>query len=868
MDAIRDVLKVLFQENRSEDVIDNLLFRRSNACCSLSMPKDIFLRQLLHIESARTLDQAAIVYHVFLDSWSNEDKKEHDLQFAEQQSIYNVLLHFVQYKLRLHHNVPVCKYQELLSWHTMTRDLGEDLFVTSFLASVDLKHGNERQSFEWSNCIGHDAAELNLMFEQEMLDVHAHLNGSSLNFDLNWLCLMNKVFGHEKEFAKFDKLKIFPSANYNLKQNQKPLYVKIMIAASIRLYLWLKLKNESWANEICRDIDIKQILKCRTLLETFTCVQPVQDSIDILCYGKARQFSDSNNLKKQIPDYAISGDNHSLFAVLGGERRFLYDNFGQIFSRKLNIQIHEQLFYVYLLIKEELRRELVQINSSIGFANFADYQERKNEFFQNHYVYQQLLPLLSVGSFVSGHCDNRYMEVRIAPKDEALKYLKAISKDDAFIIDSVFDKKHIISKKNFHYIIHFIKYEENANFMSDDLKGFCLTPRHAQLRKSIERQARSLMVFRKSGHNALNRIVGIDAANSEIFCRPEVFAQVFRYLKSPVDDTYRSKDILDLGQTFHVGEDFYDIVDGLRAVDEVLKYMQFRNGSRLGHVLVLGTDVFEYYTCRNFRINATKQVILDNVAWLYVQAERIGANSQILSYLEELFDSFFTKIFPKELLSQGMYINTYYQSWLLRGDSPECYAFETDNIFELSNSVDEALDCWLRVSLNHKQEVDEARANPKARKLYTYYHYCKQVRAIGSEGEVLRIKPEYRSIFVETVFAIQQKLLSNIERLHIGIECNPSSNFKIGEMKRYDEHPILKFYNHGLNTSFPKHSICVSINTDDAGVFDTSIEREYSLMALALEKHKVIGTKNNPREIMEWLNNIRIMTKEQKFGRD
>ena len=37
-------------------------------------------------------------------------------------------------------------------------------------------------------------------------------------------------------------------------------------------------------------------------------------------------------------------------------------------------------------------------------------------------------------------------------------------------------------------------------------------------------------------------------------------------------------------------------------------------------------------------------------------------------------------------------------------------------------------------------------------------------------------------------------------------------------MSNYDEHPILKFYNSGLNTPYNKHDIAVSINTDDQGV--------------------------------------------------
>ena len=75
----------------------------------------------------------------------------------------------------------------------------------------------------------------------------------------------------------------------------------------------------------------------------------------------------------------------------------------------------------------------------------------------------------------------------------------------------------------------------------------------------------------------------------------------------------------------------------------------------------------------------------------------------------------------------------------------------------------------------------------------------------------------------------------------------------------------MKFNNHGLSSPYPHHAVSVSINTDDAGIFSTSLEREYSLMALALEKHEDLEHSNTPREIMEWLEKVRLMAKEQCF---
>lgn len=87
-------------------------------------------------------------------------------------------------------------------------------------------------------------------------------------------------------------------------------------------------------------------------------------------------------------------------------------------------------------------------------------------------------------------------------------------------------------------------------------------------------------------------------------------------------------------------------------------------------------------------------------------------------------------------------------------------------------------------------------------------------------------------------------------------------------MERYDEHPILRFFNFGLDTPYKPHNISVSINTDDQGVFSTSLEREYSLMALAMERNELKGHKNSPRAVIEWLNRVREMSIEQRFDYD
>lgn len=864
MDTLSLIIKVLFRETRSEDVIASLL----NTTESCSLADDVnakrFCQRGVEVDWAKTIDQANAVYDVLCDKYAMPDESCHSLVFCNRFSVFNVLLHYSAQHVYQRNHEPVCRYEKLLSWHDITRDFGEDLFVVSFLASSDLCSGYCRQSYEWKNCISHDSEELNVVFSRQMMDLHAHLKGSSLNFDLNWISLMNHISGQGLALSRYDDNMLDKAVEYNIPNCRLPLYARLVIASAIRLYIYCKVNSiDDMANTVDGEI-IKNILPCQSFLEMSEYVEGLQDTISLAAHLFGKKYQDIKSMQCGIPDYAINSTTSSNYSVLSGERSLMYGMFKRIYSDCANNR-DATLFYAYLVIKEEFRRQFVQVNKIVGFSNFSDYECRKADFIPYGSIYDTLLVRLAMASLVNNDCGKRYMEVRVTPRltsSENSKMLASI--DDQIAFMNATDNLQI-DREQYHYVFHFIK---SKDVTLDELLPVC--PRHTNLRKQIERQARAIRAFRSNGYANAHRLVGIDAANSEIYCRPEIFAQAFRYLSpcSPVNGEDKGLD--DIGMTYHVGEDFYDIVDGLRAIDEVLKFMHFRNGCRLGHALVLGTDVTTYYESHEFRINATKQVMLDNIVWLYVNATRLGIFNSAMPYLKELFATYFRQIFVSG--NQAMAdIYTYYQSWLLRGDNPECYmcVVSADNTNNLKIVCDDtylaSIDSWNIVALNSDDAAKEARHNDDAMRLYYRYHYDESVKLIGRKGDVLRIKPSVRKDFMYIVSQVQQALLDKIERNHISIECNPSSNLKIGNFTRYDEHPIFKFYNQGLSTPHPRHDICVSINTDDAGVFATSLEREYSLLVLAMEKNNGENYVNTPRSIINWIENVRMMASEQVF---
>lgn len=106
------------------------------------------------------------------------------------------------------------------------------------------------------------------------------------------------------------------------------------------------------------------------------------------------------------------------------------------------------------------------------------------------------------------------------------------------------------------------------------------------------------------------------------------------------------------------------------------------------------------------------------------------------------------------------------------------------------------------------------RKRKKIRKLYRAYHYSESVREKGNEQAEFKVDERYADV----VRQVQDKMIAQLVKEGIAIETNPSSNYLIGTIQKYDEHPILRFNSRKLKETERNMSLNVSINTDDQGV--------------------------------------------------
>lgn len=898
MENLSRTIETIFLRQNPEDIIQGLY--RMEGIDWLSGPSDSS-----YVNIAETID-----FSHNRDELKNIDSKSRIVWFhpvGERQlsgrngNIFYSLLHYTKDILVEHSNNIVCEFSQLLRWRELSYKLGEDIFTTAYLANSDLISKRTRHYFAWSPTLKTNNKMLNSIYERGLSELHFHLYGSSLNFDIAWLSLMNDVSNRTVDFERLKKLKFAIPRIYQT-ESSCSLYLQFIKASAIRVMLFMRLtKQKSQADENL----LHMLIRATTDDEARLFVPELSTLISSLKALCGRKYGN------ECIDYAIRAElaercyDESIYinTFLSGERWILYKMFKKIFSQNRHDEL-SHLFYAYLIIKERIRQEMIQLNDAPGFANFQEYQNRKCQFIKEGSIYEKLLVSSAISNVLLNQNVN-YLEARLSPKGLVADNIKIIDECDTLALSSQFHtlnpdllnkesiEQHRYDKlnKEFYYIFHFIKIPEADHKFYDDTLDVAI-PRHQHLRRTIKQQAQAINIIRKEHVCISNRIIGIDAASSEIGVRPEVFAQAYRYLKRY---SYEDEDVMirstarnPLGFTYHVGEDYLDIADGLRAVDEVMKFLRFGRGDRLGHSLVLGVNAEEYYKKKKCRIVLCKHDYLDNIVWLLNQIKTY--NIQIpLSLINELEDKYwrlYSEIYVDSAKNELLPPSVYFQAWQLRGDDPKLYSdmeleaeqeaskISSTNHKELQKEIFlkklrhfQPLTFWERCGFNEGAEFTTARNNIKAVEAFIRYHFDPGVKARGNEKEEFKISNEY----IKMISLLQAAMRMEIAERHIAIETNPTSNKKIGALKKYVDHPITKFYNQDLELDYEKVRSCpqisVSINTDDLGVFDTNLENEYALMAIAMEKEK--DENGAPlycsRNIYNWLEAIRQMGEEQRF---
>ena len=769
-------------------------------------------------------------------------------------NVFLALVHVAEDLLVIDNNDIRCRYSRLQGWRNVTRYLGEDLLVCAYMARRLQNEGVGLDWFCWDIVLKHTNKQLNAVMSQGISENHFHLFGSAPVFQLVWIKLMNDVNIRQyiKELQGMDRNKRNQHTHFDKDYREDPVECMILQAALMRglMYAYLNGKQDIFETGQTEGSGIRGCLDSLKQGERIMKQQPeIRSRINLLKAEAALSCGAG------ISDYALEAVRNArgLNGDFAGERKLVYEMLCDILVyKKLPAKIQE-LLYPYLVIRTAVRGTLVQNNDNLGFENFSVYSSQKRNILTKQKDIENMIKHAVLSSFEPGNL--RSLEIRISPQDSCSEDARQIYDYDRMLAEGK-TGSGILKKEQFYYVYHFAKkvYKEPEG----DATRSC---RDHGLRREILKKGNAILELRQRRPEAA-RLKGIDACSQEIGCRPEVFAPVFRQLRNQVVSLGEHQ-VPQLRITYHVGEDFLDLADGLRAIDEAVHFLSMRDGDRLGHATALGYRVETWYERKNGKIVLPAQDYLDNVAWVYNKLLEFQiSDSQVLKdYLLKEYTTLFYQIYKEMESGTGMDIFTYYEAWKLRGDLPELY-----NTGRYNPGVTKYIQPFLTTpdypkerSLREKDEVAQ---------LYYQYHFNKRVREAGKQPVERQVPPMY----VKAVEQIQREMQWQIAQRGIGIEANPSSNLAISSMESYRDHPIINLYNLGLRNMDQKdHDRCaqmfVSINTDDKGVFHTSLENEYALMASAVEQMVDENGRpvHSPQEVYDWLDRIRRMGNQQAF---
>ncbi len=838
-------------------------------------------------------------------------------RWVRTNGIYQLLREYTKDILKLENEQPVCRIEQMLEWRRCYLYLGQDILTTAHLAYEDVQRGGRTLRFVWPPQIHSDDRRIYEIVRKGLAENHYHLNGSTRVFDLTWACLMN----HPKQItSNFDRAtkrplneqeindRFLENLNtgiwYGSHDNKWTMKQRLLMASWLRAMLFYYLQTGTVFREGDTDEARMEGEKAGrfALFYRMDWSRLPDRAADVVegvryRYGLGGAVLQPNG-SPAILDYTITRTlmsgmtENNPYRMLAGERSFLYQALYKIYADDFPIdrprerQQFMDLFYLYLLLKVQFRSEMVQVNQRIGFKNFAYYQNRKDHLFEVFPEYDLEAKRLSVAAGL--HREHiTSLEMRVGPKDTSAKQYQAIARLDrsiefvmgderrnkrllreikagkrskGFEIQSLTERIKKGCKKQYFYVLHFPKLKEQEKY-----EWGVEVCRNTVLRQKTRRQ--TVAIAKALGRSAWMsmRIRGIDACTYEIGCRPEIFGTAYRFLRHYIPDRdpfMHQKGMIvypRLSASYHVGEDFMDLVDGLRAIDEAVLFLELERGDRLGHGLALGIEPEQYYAVKRGRSVLSKQDHLDNLVWLLYRAQALNIDMPKMLYqkLKSQAEQLLHEIYGS---NKGYTLQMYYNSWKLRGDEPECYRYWPLEFIEKKKKY--GLEGYIqRYELRKSEELDILRKDKKVCGLYERYHYDPVIKARGARVEVFSVEEEY----VQLIREIQEGMRREIAQKGIGIECNPSSNVLIGTFQEYQNHPIFRF--HPINKELGDDKLMVSVNTDDQGVFDTSLENEYALLTCCLCTEKIGQTGDcfSAEEVYQYMEHLRAMGHAQVF---
>jgi len=360
-------------------------------------------------------------------------------------------------------------------------------------------------------------------------------------------------------------------------------------------------------------------------------------------------------------------------------------------------------------------------------------------------------------------------------------------------------------------------------------------------------------------------VVGLDVASEEVDTEPWVYAPVYRKARNRMNTIPIQLDcgrpIQNLGFTYHVGEDYYHIISGLRHIDEVLTYLGFKAGDRLGHGLALQVDMTEWIH-NNEVVSLPVMEHMENLLWLWsLCSQKLDDFADYLPQLEKEIMELAQTIYynTKGLTPQTLW--TAYTRKFKPLDQQFCMQMERQYLCSSSEHApppSQRSFCSRSCQASGDSSCQFTHCDYvwDADKLLLT-HYCPVYSHHYKSPYFSAIKPEKLPLLQ----AAQAYMRDKVQAAGIYVETNPTSNLIIGDIRGWADHPITHLNNHNLSEK-PASSILISVNSDDPLLFNTNVENE-----LALVYHTLVYRGVSREDVLAWMDKVRQYGMDSSFIR-
>lgn len=314
-------------------------------------------------------------------------------------------------------------------------------------------------------------------------------------------------------------------------------------------------------------------------------------------------------------------------------------------------------------------------------------------------------------------------------------------------------------------------------------------------------------------------VVGFDIAGPERFRAPREYARFFLSFREKLDGQTdgRGATCWRPGLTVHAGEDCVDLLTGLRHVDETTHLLGLLPNDRLGHALAVGWPAKAFYEGQDAPVKTVQEHLMDLLwaGWL------AGQNGSIDS------DAVRT-------IEQGLR-----DVWKIVGTRPT-----PDAVAQVTSNIE-------AVSKLEGTERDIPWTEPEV-----LFPLGLPSGALTAKLTISRNDTEYHHLVTQ----VQAVVWRRVYKAGLVIEGNPTSNLLLGRFADYADLPLVRQgrapgVENSIAPDLPR--LRVTINTDNPGIFQTTLRSEYLRVGEGLLSRPGDNDGVDAQAIANWLDDRR-----------